>query len=116
MARVALTPVSGRTATVTLEAADAPAELIDGNSFLWAADRRLYIANGDVTPLTVTLETPGTVGTFGTPYPEAEVVVAADESVLLPPLGLEFRRPDDGAVWIDYTGATAAVTVAALDL
>jgi hypothetical protein len=116
MARTLLAPISGRTAVLALEDIDSPAELTDGNAYAWAQGRRLYVANGDSVSLDVTLQTPGTVGTFGSPYPDATLTVAAGESALLPPLGLEFRRPDDGQVWIDYAGATTAVTVAALDL
>lgn len=116
MPRTALAPVAVGAAGAVLQDVDTAAELIDGNSFAWAQGRRLYVVNGDSTALTVTLQTPGTVGTFGSPYPEATVTVDAGESWISPRLGLEFRRPSDGAVWVDYTGADALVTVAVLDL
>ncbi|MER8158161.1 hypothetical protein [Streptomyces sp. NPDC094472] len=111
-----LTPVAvGATGVVFPDDGD-PAELIDGNSFTWAEGRRLYVQNDDTTDLTVTLQTPGTVGTFGSPYPDATVTVPTGKTWISKPLGLEFRRPADGAVWVDYTGADASVTVAVLDL
>jgi hypothetical protein len=111
-ALVAATAVPG--GGLVLEDTAVAAELTDGNSFVWGPRRRLYVANGDATDLTVTLQTPATVGLSGLAVADATVTVPAGKSLLLRPLGTEYRRPD-GAVWMDYSGAAASVTVAVLD-
>ncbi|MGK5531539.1 hypothetical protein [Streptomyces sp. URMC 129] len=115
MARTAINATAVGAAGVLLPDVAAAAELTDGNSFVWAPNRRLYVSNGDSTALTVTVQTPGTAGTLGLAIADAPFTVAAGKARLLPKLGPEFRRPD-GTVWLDYTGADASVTVAVLDL
>ncbi|MFF5589727.1 hypothetical protein [Streptomyces hygroscopicus] len=115
MARTALTPVAVGAAGVLFPDAGATAQLADGNSFGWAERRRLYVDNADTTDLTVTVQTPG-VSRMGLAIADATFTVPAGKALLLPTLGLECRRPADGAVWVDYTGADASVTVAVLDL
>lgn len=92
------------------------AELVDGNAFPWSRTRRLYVANGDDVALTVTVQTPVTVGARALAVADEEFTIPAGEALLLPRLGPEFRRSADGAVWVDYDGPDAAVTVAVLDL
>jgi hypothetical protein len=115
MARTLIAPTTVPAAGVVLADVDVAAELTDGNSFTWASGRRLYVANGDSTTLTVTVQTPGTVGAQALAIADATFTVAAGAAKLLPRLGPEFRRTD-GAVWLDYSGADTAVTVAVLDL
>ncbi|MEU5608450.1 hypothetical protein AB0H03_06780 [Streptomyces sparsogenes] len=115
MARTALTPVAVGAAGVVLPDAGTAAQLTDGNSYLWAQGRRLYVHNGDSTDLTVTVQTPAT-SAMGLAIADATYTVAAGKARLLPAAGLETRRTSDGAVWVDYTGADTGVTVAVLDL
>lgn len=114
MARAAITATAVPTGGVVLDDSTTAAELTDGNSFAWGARSRLYVVNGDDTELTVTVQTPATVGPQALAVADATVTVAAGKSVLLRPLGTEFRR-SDGTVWVDYSGADASVTVAVLD-
>lgn len=115
MARTAVAPTAVGAAGVDPGGVAVAAELTDGNAFTWATGRRLYVANGDATPLTVTVQTPATVGAQALAVDDADFVIPAGEALIFPRLGGEFRRPD-GAVWVDYSGATTAVTVAVLDL
>lgn len=116
MARTAITPTALGATGAVLQDVDVTAELTDGNSFPWAKDRRLYVANGDATQLTVTVQTPATVGSQALAVADAPFTVDAGKARLLPELGPEFRRSSDGAVWVDYAGASTAVTVAVLDV
>ncbi|MFP8960032.1 hypothetical protein ACLIYP_05585 [Streptomyces nanhaiensis] len=116
MARTEITRTDLRSAAVDLSTAGAAAELTDGNSFAWSADRVLYVDNGDAVDLTVTVQTPVTIGRQARPVDDYDVVVPAGTAALLPRLGPEYRQPDDGAVWVDYAGATGSVTVAVFDL
>lgn len=115
MARTAIMPTTVGAAGVVLADVDTAAQLTDGNSFPWNRRRHLYVANGAATELTVTVQTPATVGAGALAVTDATFTVAAGAARLLPELGSEFRRAD-GAVWVDYAGATASVTVAVLDL
>lgn len=108
MARTLLDPVSGTTTAIDPTDEAGTAELTDGNSYEWAERRYLWVVNGDDSALTVTVQTPGTVGPQELAVADAEFTVPAGEARLLPRLGREFRR--------DYSGADASVTVAALDL
>lgn len=115
MARAALTPVPAAENGVDLDAVDQPAELTDGNSFVWTPTRRVYVNNGDDAALTVTFQTAATVGASALPVGDLTATAAAGSRHVYGPFGPEFRRPD-GMVWIDYAGTTpATVTVAALD-
>ena len=115
MARTALPVTPVPAAGLNLAAGGTAVNFIDGNSFPWAADRCLYVTNGDTTPLTVTVQTPGTVGSLALAVADAPFTVPASASRLLPVLGSEFRRPD-GSVWVDWTGADAAVTCTVVEL
>lgn len=114
MARTPLAVSAVPAGGLVLEDVAAAAQLTDGNSFPWGTRRRLYVANAAATDLTVTLQTPATVGAQALAVADATVTLPAGKSVLLRPLGPEYRR-SDGMVWLDYTGATASVTVAVLD-
>lgn len=114
MARTAIAPTVVPGAGVVLEDTAVAATLTDGNSFTWGPRKRLYVANGDAVDLTVTLQTPATVGSQSLAVADATVTVPAGKARLLRPLGSEYRR-SDGDVWVDYAGATTAVTVAVLD-
>lgn len=114
MARTALAPIRVTTDGIDPAAVDTAANLADGNSFTWAKGRLLWVANGDDTPLTVTVVTPVTVGRAALAVADATVTVPAGGQRLCGPFGPEFRRAD-GSVHVDYTGADASVTVAVLD-
>jgi hypothetical protein len=115
MARTALTVTGPAAAGLNLATALAAANLTDGNSFPWAARRYLRVVNGDDTALTVTVQTPGTVGTQALAVADLAVTVAASGDVLIGPLGPEYRQAD-GSVHVDYTGADASVTATVLGL
>lgn len=115
MARTALVPTAVGAAGVDPGGVAVSAQLTDGNSFPWAEHRHLYVANAAATDVTVTVQTPATVGAQHLAVADATYTVPAGGDLLLPKLGWEFRRPD-GAVWVDYAGAAASVTVAVLDL
>ncbi|MFD4264139.1 hypothetical protein ACFWR9_42665 [Streptomyces sp. NPDC058534] len=115
MARTALAPTSVGAAGVDPGGAAVAAQLTDGNSFPWGERRHLYVVNGDTTALTVTVQTPSTVGAQALAVADATYTIPAGGDLLLPRLGWEFRRTD-GRVWVDYAGADASVTVAVLDL
>jgi hypothetical protein len=115
MARAPLTPVASSEDGISLTAVDVAAELTDGNSFKWTADRRVWILNGDDASLTVTFPTPGTVGRGDRANGDGGGAIPAGEHRMFGPFGPEFRQAD-GSVWIDYAGTTpTAVTVAVLD-
>jgi hypothetical protein len=107
--------VLGAATPVVLGTAAVAANLTDGNSFPYARGRHLYISNGDDTALTVTVNATATVGPLALAVPDATFTVAAGAAHLFPVLGPEFVD-DDGLIAIDYTGADASVTVAALDI
>lgn len=115
MARTALAVTALGTTGVSPSGVAVAAQLTDGNSFPWAAGRHLFVANAAATVLTVTVQTPATVGAQALAVADATYTVAAGANRLLPALGPEFRRPSDGAVWVDYSGAAASVTVSVLD-
>ncbi|GAA3441058.1 hypothetical protein [Planomonospora venezuelensis] len=115
MARTALTAVASSEDGINLETVDTAAELTDGNSFAWTADRRVWIRNGDDASLTVAFPTPGTVGRGSRAIADGGGSIPAGEHRLFGPFGPEFRQAD-GSVWINYTGTTpTSVTVAVLD-
>lgn len=116
MARTALTlhaaaPVAGLNLATALGAAN----LTDGNSFRWGANRYLRIVNGDSTTLTVTVPTPATVGPAALAVADQIATVAASGDFLMGPFGPECRQTS-GDVFVNYTGADASVTVTVLDL
>ncbi|NRQ35987.1 hypothetical protein HII36_29760 [Nonomuraea sp. NN258] len=115
MARTALTAVTPSEGGIDLDGVDTPAELTDGNSFVWAPGRKFYVNNGDDAALTVTVQSAATVGASALAVADLPITVAAGARRLCGPFGPEYRRAD-GTVWIDYAGTTPAnVTVAALD-
>lgn len=115
MARTALTPVSlGTTGALLPDDGDA-ANLTDGNAFPWSPTRRVYVHNGDDATLTVTVPTPGTVGSLGLAIDDAEFTIATGKARLLPALGPETRQAN-GLVYLNYSGADESVTVAVLDI
>ncbi|MFD8685368.1 hypothetical protein [Streptomyces sp. NPDC059651] len=116
MARTAITITALGTAGASPSGVAVAAQLTDGNSFPWAPSRHLFVANAAATPLTVTVQTPATVGPQARAVADATYTVAASTNRLLPALGTEFRRPSDGAVWVNYSGAAASVTVSVLDM
>lgn len=116
MARTALAVTAVSAAGVSPSGVAVAAQLTDGNAFPWGQGRHLFVDNGAATPVTVTVQTPATVGPQALAVADATFAVAAGAQLLLPALGTEFRRTSDGAVWVDYAGAAASVTVAVLDL
>lgn len=116
MARTALTVTVPDVDGLDLADALAAAELTDGNKFPWGARRYLRVVNGDDTSLTVTVQTPATVGAQALAVADLAITVAASGDVLIGPLGPEFRQVADGQVYVDYSGADASVTVTVLDL
>ncbi|MFB4294797.1 hypothetical protein ACBI99_44710 [Nonomuraea sp. ATR24] len=115
MARTALTAVASSEDGINLAAVDSPAELTDGNSFVWTATRKVWILNGDDAALTVTFPTPATVGRGQRAVADGGGSIPAGEHRLYGPFGPEFRQAD-GTVHIDYAGTTpSAVTTAVLD-
>lgn len=115
MARTALTVTGPAAAGLDLAGALAAANLTDGNSLPWGPRRYLRVVNGAATALTVTVQTPVTVGTAALAVADLTITVAASADVLIGPIGPECRRTD-GTVWVDYTGAAASVTATLLDL
>ena len=114
MARTLLTATALTSAGVDPADVDSAATLGDGNAFAWARHRLLYVLNGDSTPLTVTIPTPGTVGSAALAIAEVTVVVPAGEYRLAGPFGREVVQ-SGGQVHVNYSGADAAVQVAVLD-
>lgn len=115
MARTALAVTGPAAAGRDLAAALTAVNLTDGNSFPWGPRRYLRVVNGDTNPLTVTVQTPVTVGAQALAVADLTITVAASGDVLIGPIGPECRRTD-GSVWVDYSGATASVTATVLDL
>ncbi|WP_228979716.1 hypothetical protein [Streptomyces sp. DH12] len=71
----------------------------------------LHVKNGDASPHTVTIATPGTVGGLAV-ADASQVIDAGDEAFI--PLRSVYRGPD-GRAAISYDGVTS-VTVAVLQL
>lgn len=115
MARTALTVTGPAAAGLDLATALVAADLTDGNSFLWAPRRYLRVVNGDSTTLTVTVQTPATVGSQALAVADLAITVPAAGDRLIGPLGPEFRQADS-SVYVDYAGADASVTATVLDL
>lgn len=112
---IALTPMVA--AGLVLEDIDAaPSVFADGASFPWGPRRHVYVHNADSVTLTVTAVTPATVGSQALAVADATFTVAAGASRLLPVLGDEYRRPDDGLVYLNFSGSDEAVTLAVIDL
>lgn len=101
-------------AGIDASAVAAAADLVNGNTFPWGKHRLFYVNNAAATPVTVTFVTPGTVGRGGLAISDATATIPAGTRKLCGPFGPEFRQAD-GTVAVDYTGAAASVTVAALD-
>ncbi|MFF7310556.1 hypothetical protein [Streptomyces sp. NPDC008137] len=72
----------------------------------------LHVKNGDASSKTVTLATPGTVGSLA--VADASQVIPADGEAFIP-LKSVFRDPATGRASITYSAATS-VTVAVLQL
>ena len=114
MARTPLVPTRTLEGGVDLTAVDGAVNFADGNSVPWHPNLMLWVLNGDDSQLTVTVPTPGTVGRSALAIGDATGAVAAGAHRLLGPFGPEFRQ-SDGSIYINYSGADAAVTIAALD-
>src|SRR5262245_50566607 len=115
MARTALTATTVTEAGIDPTAVDVAANLTDGNSFVWAPHRVVFVANGDDTTLTVSVPMPGTVGRSALAIADVSGTVSAAGYKVLGPFGPEFRQAD-GSVYLNYSGADASVTVAVLDV
>ncbi|MEV0586325.1 hypothetical protein [Nonomuraea sp. NPDC050310] len=115
MARTLIAPTPSSEDGINLEAVDGPAELTDGNSFAWTANRRVWIKNGDDAALTVNFVTPATVGRGNRAVADGGGAIPAGEHRLFGPFGPEYRQAD-GTVHFNYSGTTPTnVTVAVLD-
>ncbi|OII64592.1 hypothetical protein BJP40_19830 [Streptomyces sp. CC53] len=73
--------------------------------------RFLYVANGDASPHTVTVATPGTIK--GLAIADASLVVAAGDHAIIPLHNV--YRGSNGRAAVTYDGVTS-VTVAAFEL
>ncbi|MBG0830518.1 hypothetical protein HS041_22410 [Planomonospora sp. ID67723] len=115
MARTALSATTLTEAGIDPGDVDTAAELTDGNSFVWAAHRLLYVLNGDDAALTVTIPTPVTVGRGSLAVADTTITIPAGEYRLAGPFGQEHRQAD-GTVHVNYAGTTpTGVMVAVLD-
>ncbi|MFB4276045.1 hypothetical protein ACBJ59_12175 [Nonomuraea sp. MTCD27] len=116
MARTALTAVASSEAGIDLTAVDVTANTTDGNSFPWAANRKVWILNGDDAALVPTFVNPSTVGRSALPVGDlAGNSIPAAGHKLYGPFDPSYRQAD-GSVWVDFAGTTPTnVTIAVLD-
>ncbi|WP_411118989.1 hypothetical protein [Streptomyces sp. 058-1L] len=110
MAALAVTPVPVNGGLPDIEGAAVAAAAL-GDTAPCGPGRFLVVVNGDASPHTATVATPGTVS--GLAIPSATLVVAAGETGLLP-LAPVFRGTS-GRAAITYDAVTS-VTVAVLEL
>lgn len=94
---------------------DAAVELTDGNKFTWNKHYLLFVLNGDDASLTVTVQTPRTVGRSSLAVADQTITIPAGEYRIAGPFGSEYVQ-SDGMVYIDFAGTTpASITAAVLD-
>jgi hypothetical protein len=86
-----------------------------GGDTIAPSDRgALLVKNGDASPKTVTIVTPGN-DKYGQARPDIAVVVAAGATELIGPLPQDLADPVTGQVGITYSAVTA-VTVAGITI
>jgi len=90
----------------TLEAAN-----VDGNKIANDGRILLHVKNGGASPITVTVQTPGTVD--GLSVSDMTIVVTNAEERFIGPFPPGIYNQSDGSVYVDYSAVTS-VTVAAL--
>ncbi|MCA9940552.1 MAG: hypothetical protein KC418_18065 [Anaerolineales bacterium] len=108
MARTALstTQVSRTGVAMSPSAAN-----VDGHSLAYQENLLLYVANGGGSPITVTIQTPGTVD--GLAVADRTVTIPAGSNRWIGPFPKEQYRQSDGSIYVDFSGVTS-VTVAAI--
>lgn len=107
MARTALTVNQISRAGVALGPAAAN---VDGHSLAYSENLILYVANGGGSPITVTIQTPGTVDSLA--IADKTVTVPAGSNRLMGPFPKAHYRQADGTVYVDFSDVTS-VTAAA---
>lgn len=113
MARTALTVSEIVRSGLTLSASAANA---DGHSLVNTdknAALLLYVNNGSGSPITVTIQTPGTVD--GLAIADRTVTVAAGAERFIGPLTAKDYNQSDGTVYVDFSAVTT-VTVMGLKI
>lgn len=108
MPRTAITPQQVTSAGLT--PATEPAN-VDGNSVPQGVVLR--VDNGDASPITVTIPTPGLID-GDLPLPDRTVSVPAGASKFIGRFGPVFHQSDD-TIHVDYSAVTS-VTVAAIKI
>lgn len=107
MARTAITAaqIDNDGVVASLTAANA-----DGHSITYRDNLFLCVLNGSASPITVTVQTPNTVG--GLAIADRAVTVAAGARAYISLDNAELYRQADGAVYVDFSAVTT-VTVQA---
>lgn len=107
MARTALTVKQISRSGVALGPTAANAE---GHSLVHYENLILYVANGGGSPITTTIQTPGTVDSLA--VSDRTVTVPAGSNRFMGPFPKAHYRQADGTVYVDFSDVTS-VTVAA---
>lgn len=107
MARTALTVNQISRAGVAL---GPTAANVDGHSLVHYDNLILYVANGGGSPITVTIQTPGTVDSLA--VADRTVTVPNGSNRFIGPFPKAHYRQSDGTVYVDFSDVTS-VTAAA---
>lgn len=83
---------------------------VDGHSVVHRENLFLCVLNGSGSPITVTVQTPKTVG--GLAVADRAITVAAGASAYISLDNADLYRQSDGAVYVDFSAVTT-VTVQA---
>jgi len=86
---------------------------VDGNKFSNDGRMFLHVKNGAASPITVTIQTPGTVD--GLAVAEQIVTVTNAEERMIGPFPPNIYNQSDGMVYVDYSSVTT-ITAAVLRL
>lgn len=83
---------------------------VDGHSFVNDGNTFLYIKNADVSPVTITIQTPAQVG--GLDIAEVSDALAASGEALYGPFPTHIFNQADGTVNVDFSGVTSLTILA----
>ena len=86
---------------------------VDGNKFTNDGRMFLHVKNGAGAPITVTIQTPGTVGDLA--IADQAVTVTNGEERMIGPFPPNIYNQADRMVYVDYSSVTT-ITVAVLQL